>query len=120
MIATRIRDYGPNFALYRINKEDAAQCNVLEFGGSRRVQLPTSCDIIIAVREINFVGLAKGKTGAHRLNETNTEEIEVELLRVDEAGKVIAGKWSLVNQDELDRLYQQRLFNNGATAGNCW
>jgi len=118
--AERIRDYGPNFALYRVDPEFASEINVLEENGPRAIRLPENFNGIVGVREIDFAGWAKGKTGRHALNENATSVIEIAMLRVGTNGKVSAGKWFLADQEERDRLYQQRLFESGVTAGNHW
>lgn len=109
--AKKIRDYGPNFALFKINTLEASEVNTLEEGSSRRVSLPSNFNGVIAVREINFTGWAKGSTGKHRLNADNTNTIILDLLRVDQNNKVSAGRWYLLNQEEINETYRKE---------RCW
>lgn len=109
MYAKRIREYNAQFGLYKV--EGAVDCPVTDDNG-RQCTIPARWNGVLAVREIHFAGLAKGKTGSHRLNEQNTETIEITSLRVHSDGKCEAQKWCLENQMEIDRIYSQRVCFN--------
>ena len=101
--ATRIKAYSNNFALYRVDNMEGL--NIIDTNGK-----PTTTDRnIIGVSHLNFTGWAKGKTGKHALNADNTEKIVVGTIRVLSDGKLIANDWHLVNQDEVNKLYSQRV-----------
>lgn len=105
MIAKRIKSYGPNMGLYRCDED--VDCPVIdEFGRP----ISTGFRGNFAVREINFAGFAKGKTGSHRLDADNTERIMVLGLRVRRDGRAEAYRWILTDQRDIDRLYSQRHF----------
>ena len=74
VIARRVKAYNPNFALYKI--DPPYNVRVMAEGGITTI-LPDNFNGIIAVSEINFCGLAKGKTGAHNLLAPNTEKIRI-------------------------------------------
>lgn len=112
IIAKKIRDYGPNFALYKIDAKEAVEVNTLEGLGSRKVKLPSNFNGVIAVREIDFRGWAKGRTGRHKLNDPNTDTIVISLLRVGEDHKVSAGAWQLLNQNEINDIYRKEVAYN--------
>ena len=109
MYAKRIREYNAQFGLYKI--EGAVDCPITDDNG-RQCAVPAWWNGVLAVREINFTGWTKRKTGAHRLNELNTAHIEITSLRVHSDGKCEAQKWHLENQAEVDRLYSQRVCFN--------
>lgn len=107
--AKRIKAYSHKFALYRVD-----DMNGLNFVDSNGKQLKdyTPDRNVIGVDDFHFTGWAKGKTGHHRLNEENTEEIIVGTIRVLNDSKMIANDWQLVNQDEINELYSARVAFN--------
>lgn len=103
VIAKRIKIFSRNFALYQIDSTDTL--NVVDENG----RPTTTAKTVIGVDTAHFTGWAKGKTGKHSLSETNTEQIIIGTLRVLNDGKVMANDWHLVNQDEINKLYSQRV-----------
>lgn len=110
MKAKRFRTFNnSNFALYKLEEYPRCWVNIrIMDQRGMDTEVPNGFNCIIAVREMGYTGMAKGKTGAHALNADNTAEIEVSCLIVGEDGKVSAKYWKLIDQDELDRLYRQR------------
>ena len=107
MTATRIKIYGPNFGLYKLDSTKGIR--IMDAIGKDIA--PITFNGIIGVDERHFVGFAKGKTGAHKLNAPNTETIDVMVVRY-ENGKYSAARWVLCNQGAVDRTYQQeKAFN---------
>jgi len=106
MYLERIRDYGPNFGLYKViivHDFDRVMDN-----SGRTIPEKVREGQVVGVSEINFAGAARGRSGRHAINEDNTEIIYAEdLKKVD--GKYNAHKWALLNQQEVDLLYQQRV-----------
>lgn len=107
MKAKRKKPFTANFALYELTETPTNKMRVMNSRG-QDTALPDTFNGVIAVRELGYTGMAKGKTGAHALNADNTVEIEVSSLIVGDDGRVSAKFWKLINQDELDRLYRQR------------
>jgi len=109
MYLERVKSYGSNFGLYKvilIHAED----RVMD-GRGKTLPDEIRTGMIVGVREIDFCGAAKGKTGRHSLDAKNTVQIYAEdLKKVD--GKFNAHKWAMLNQDELDQLYRQRVAFN--------
>ena len=102
VVAKRIKAYNPNFALYKI--DPPYNVRVMAEGGITTT-LPDSFNGIIAVSEINFCGLAKGKTGAHNLMAPNTEKIRIFQCFITPKG-LSAGRWELINQEEINAAYR--------------
>ena len=108
MLCKRVRTYGPNFALYV--PAGSLDCPVFNEDGH-----PIHPDIFtgrIGVREVNFAGFAKGKTGKHRLDAPNTEMINVTGIRLDIDGRPFAYRWVLCDQEKVDREYAQQVSFN--------
>lgn len=103
--ATRIKTFNNRFGLYRL--ETIEGLNVVDEHG-KPTTIPNGRNVI-GVDHLHFTGWAKGKTGAHRLDADNTNEIIVGTVRVMSDGKLIANDWYLINQDEIDKLYSQRV-----------
>lgn len=103
--ATRIKAFNNRFGLYRLS--DTEGLNIVDEYG-KPATIPNGKDVI-GVDHIHFAGWAKGKTGAHRLDADNTNEIIVGTIRVLHDGKLIANDWRLINQDEVNKLYSQRV-----------
>ena len=102
VIAKRIKTYSPNFGLYKITPP--YNIRVMAQGGITTV-LPDNFNGVIAVNEINFCGLAKGKTGAHNLMTPNTEKIKI-LQCFSTPKGLSAGRWELINQEEINAAYR--------------
>lgn len=109
MYLERVKEYGPNFGLYKVVLVHQGD-RIMDNGG-RTLDEEIRPGMTVGVQEIRFCGSAKGKTGRHQLNAQNTLTIYAEDLRkVD--GKYNVHKWTLMNQQELDRLYYQRVAYN--------
>lgn len=109
MYLMRYKAYSPNFGLYKVitvHKED----RIMDSSG-RTLPEEIRKGVIVRVTELSFCGSAKSKTGKHDLRADNTEVIYAEdLKKVD--GKYNVHKWALLNQEEIDALYRQRVVSN--------
>lgn len=109
MYLERIKEYGPNFGLYKVTIVHAEDRVMDERG--RTLPDEIYAGMVVGVKEISFCGGARGKTGRHALNAENTQQVYAEdLKKVD--GKYNVHKWALMNQQELDELYRQRVAFN--------
>lgn len=102
VVARRIKAYNPNFGLYKI--DPPYNVRVMAEGGITTT-LPDNFNGVIAVSEIAFCGLAKGKTGAHNLLAPNTEQIRIFQCFATPKG-LSAGRWELINQEEVNAAYR--------------
>lgn len=109
MYLERIKEYGSNFGLYKIilvHQEDRIMDN-----SGRTLPEEIHTGMVVGVKEVNFCGAAQGKTGRHDLRAENTKIIYAEdLKKID--GKYNVHKWALINQEECDELYRQRVAFN--------
>ena len=106
MYLQRIREYGPNFGLYKVvlvHKED----RIMDESG-RTLPETIHEGMVVGVTETCFVGKARGKTGRHDLWAENTRIIYAENLKKSN-GKYNAHRWALEDQAAIDELYRQRL-----------
>ena len=111
MYLEKVRSFSPNFGLYKVIEVHDGD-RIMDSNG-RTLAEEIRIGMVVGVQEIDFVGAAKGKTGRHKINETNTDIIVgADLKKRD--GKYNVHKWVLLNQDELDEKYgQYRRYNAG-------
>lgn len=109
MYLKRIKTFSANFALYSI--EIVHDFDRVMDGNGRTLPEDILEGMTVGVSEINFCGRAKGRTGRHDLRAENTEIIYAEDLKKIN-GKYNVARWALLNQQELDELYHQRVVSS--------